>query len=344
MFDQDERQSEKQRERLNEQLSSLFDDDFDEDEYDDLDSEKESLFHKKKKRKKRVKREKYDDELDDYEEDDKPRKSRQKPHKSLFQKKKKDDHDDFNDIDDISDLFDSNSDDDSGNEYEDYEEDIPKSKKKPQQNPSRNRPRKRKKPVYYDKDGNVLDESEYLPKRKTPAQIVLRVFVFLVVGVIGLFAWGYYNTDFDKNGNAYYVPEEIYAERAYMVKADKLLNTILTMDSSFDEDTYYLPTDYTNMYAKLNSEKENLIKETNKLAKYDNVPSDYTSYQSDLLNFSLSIQDCIPNLISNKDASDYEDYREEVMKEYLQDLNKIKKERKEIETNLFRNMNDKEGD
>ena len=46
----------------------------------------------------------------------------------------------------------------------------------------------------------------------------------------------------------------------------------------------------------------------------------------------------IDNLIKNREATDYEDYREEVFAEYLQDLNSIKKQRKEIETELFINV------
>ena len=92
------------------------------------------------------------------------------------------------------------------------------------------------------------------------------------------------------------------------------------------------------MSAKLTREQENLQKETNTFSKTLSVPKDYTTYHQDLINFSISIQECIQNLIKNKDASDYEDYREEVIKEYLQDLNKIKKNRELIESNLFRNM------
>ena len=132
--------------------------------------------------------------------------------------------------------------------------------------------------------------------------------------------------------------EQLFEERAYVLKADRLLNTILAMDESFDEDTYYLPSDYTNMSAKLTREQENLQKATNTFSKTLSVPKDYTTYHQDLINFSISIQECIQNLIKNKDASDYEDYREEVIKEYLQDLNKIKKNRELIEANLFRNM------
>ena len=110
------------------------------------------------------------------------------------------------------------------------------------------------------------------------------------------------------------------------------------MDKTFDEDTYYLPTDYSNMYSKLTKVKKTLNESTNDLSRYVNVPEDYQGYHSDLINFSLSIQDCIDNLIKNREATDYEDYREEVFAEYLQDLNSIKKQRKEIETELFINV------
>lgn len=337
MFDQDGQQSKKQRERLNEQLSSLFDDDFEEDE-----------IPKKSKRKSHKKRRDYDD-YDDYDDDydsysDYDKSSKKHKKFSLFSKKNEDD--DLDDVNDMSDLFDY---DDDSDDYDDIPEVHSKKKAKQKPKPKPKKKAKEKfdeededkprKPVYYDIDGNELEDDEYPDiVYRNPKSTLTKVLIGVLVCFIAFVGWGWYNTDFDFEGNAYVVSEQLFEERAYVLKADRLLNTILAMDESFDEDTYYLPSDYTNMSAKLTREQENLQKATNTFSKTLSVPKDYTTYHQDLINFSISIQECIQNLIKNKDASDYEDYREEVIKEYLQDLNKIKKNRELIEANLFRNM------
>ena len=269
---------------------------------------------------------------------------------SIFKKKNKeeyfDDDEDFRDSSRVSDLYEDDSEDEYGDigYPEDYEIFDPSENAKERQKSRKARKKKSQprpgKPVYYDRDGNIIDDGndEEDKPRWTKQRITKWVIIALVISMISLLGWGWYNTDFDKDGNAYVVPLELLPNRAYIRKADKVLNEILSMDKSFDEDTYYLPTDYSSMYSKLTKEKNELNDVTNELSRYVNVPEDYEGYQTDLINFSLSIQDCIENLIKNREATDYEDYREEVYSEYLQDLNSIKKQRKEIETELFSNV------
>ena len=273
----------------------------------------------------------------------------QNPLSSIFKRKSKDKYfeDDENalDVSRVSDLYN----DDSGEEFgdigypEDYEIFDPSENARERQKSRKARKQKRQpgpdNHVYYDRDGNIIEDDDKIDKPAwTKPRIAKWVTIAVIISLVSLTAWGGYNTDFDKNGKAYVVPLELLPERAYIRKADKLLNVILSMDKTFDEDTYYLPTDYSNMYSKLTKVKKTLNESTNDLSRYVNVPEDYQGYHSDLINFSLSIQDCIDNLIKNREATDYEDYREEVFAEYLQDLNSIKKQRKEIETELFINV------
>ena len=53
---------------------------------------------------------------------------------------------------------------------------------------------------------------------------------------------------------------------------------------------------------------------------------------------SISIQECIKNLIKSYDDPEYESYREAVMIDYYKDLNNIKKMRQDYEADLFSNM------
>lgn len=282
------------------------------------------------------------------------KKSKQSPKtlSSLFKRNKDEeyfeDDSDFLDNSRITDLYDEDSEDEYGEigYPEDYEVFDPSENAKERQKSRLARKRKRTagpdNRVYYDRDGRVIENDDDSDDRPvwTRAWIAKWIIIAVVVSMVALLGWGGYNTDFDENGKAYVVPLELLPERAYIRKADKLLNVILSMDKTFDEDTYYLPTDYSNMYSKLTKVKKSLNESTNELSRYVNVPEDYQGYHTNLINFSLSIQDCIDNLIKNREATDYEDYREEVFAEYLQDLNSIKKQRKEIETELFRNISD----
>ena len=309
-----EEESRNKRAQLDQQMSSLFDGmDDDDDEYIPSKSRNKSrsLFSRKS-----VKNS-YDDSDDDYFDDDfeeepvKPRKSRKKASKKKQKRPKKAKKPKYND-----DYYD---------EYDDYD-DLPGDDGM----------------VFYDKDGTVLPNLQKQPVNIK--KIFFTTVTIIIVLFIALLGWGWYNTDYDSEGNAYIVPLELYPERSYMNKADVVLQTILTIDESFDEDTYYLPSDYTNMYTKLTNEKNTLQEETTKLSRYVNVPSDYSNYNETLINFSLSIQECIDNLIKNKDASDYEEYREQVFTEYYADLNSVKKMRKELETQLFRNLPESESE
>lgn len=204
---------------------------------------------------------------------------------------------------------------------DDFDEDLPESKPRISE--------------FYDRDGNPI---EVRTVKKPPQHVFLKVCITFVLTILGLGLWGYYNTDFDKNGVGYVVPLELYPKRAYMNKADDLLNYILSMDATFDEDTYFLATDYATMYAKLNKEASELKEKTNEFSRYPNVPSDFKGYHTDLINMSISIQECIKNLIKSYDDPEYESYREAVMVDYYKDLNNIKKMRQDYEADLFSNM------
>ena len=204
---------------------------------------------------------------------------------------------------------------------DDFDDDLPESKPRTSE--------------FYDRDGNPI---EVRTVKKPPQHVFLKVCITLVLTILGLGLWGYYNTDFDQNGVGYVVPLELYPKRAYMNKADDLLNYILSMDTTFDEDTYFLATDYATMYAKLNKEAAELKEKTNEFSRYPSVPSDFKGYHTDLINMSISIQECIKNLIKSYDDPEYESYREAVMIDYYKDLNNIKKMRQDYESDLFSNM------
>lgn len=331
--------------------------DFEDSELDDIFGSSSEQSPKKEKRKRREKPAKKRESSKGSSKKSKKqskKSSKQTPRafSSLFKRNKDEEYfeDDSNFLDNsrITDLYDE----DSEGEYgdigypEDYEVFDPSENAKERQKSRLARKKKRTagpdNRVYYDRDGRIIENEDDSDDRPawTRARIAKWIIIAVVVSMVALLGWGGYNTDFDENGKAYVVPLELLPERAYIRKADKLLNVILSMDKTFDEDTYYLPTDYSNMYSKLTKVKKSLNESTNELSRYVNVPEDYQGYHTNLINFSLSIQDCINNLIKNREATDYEDYREEVFAEYLQDLNSIKKQRKEIETELFRNISD----
>lgn len=176
----------------------------------------------------------------------------------------------------------------------------------------------------------------------TVAKVIIGILI--AVGAFGLFIfWGYWNTDFDKNGTAYVVPLELHYERHYLQEADKVLKIIMDIDKTLAEDTAQLPTNYSEKSTLLTQEMNELKSQTTSFSKYVNVPDNFQTYHSLLINFSLKTQEFMKNLLNNYSSSDYEAFRQSGLKDYESYFYSVKQARKDLESVAFGNMSSHKG-
>ena len=200
------------------------------------------------------------------------------------------------------------------------------------QNPQRNS-------VYsdgYEEQYDEWDDNEYELDVEgehhlgTVAKVI--IVILIAIGAFGLFIfWGYWNTDFDKNGTAYVVPLELHYERHYLQEADKVLQMIMEIDKTLAEDTAQLPTNYSEKSTLLTKEMNELKSQTTSFSKYVNVPDNLQTYHSLLINFSLKTQEFMKNLLNNYSSSDYEAFRQSGLKDYESYFYSVKQARKDLD-------------
>lgn len=176
----------------------------------------------------------------------------------------------------------------------------------------------------------------------TVAKVIIGILI--AIGAFGLFIfWGYWNTDFDQNGTAYVVPLELHYERHYLQEADKVLQMMLNIDKTLAEDTAQLPTKYSEKSTLLTKEMNELKSQTTSFSKYVNVPDNFQTYHSLLINFSLKTQEFMKNLLNNYSSSDYEAFRQSGLKDYESYFYSVKQARRDLESIAFGNMSSHKG-
>lgn len=165
---------------------------------------------------------------------------------------------------------------------------------------------------------------------------VVSVISILAVFLIGLI--GYNNTDFDKNGNAYIIPLELHYERRYVKQSDKVLEDIISIAESINEDAEHLVGNYIYLSTKLNEEVESLKANATELSRYIGVPTNMDSYHSSILNFSIKTQNFIMTLLTNYTHEDFIAFKDKGVYDLETELSTLINFRRQIDEEIFRNM------
>lgn len=185
---------------------------------------------------------------------------------------------------------------------------------------------------------NILISEQDTPKARCNLRFIIPTAVFLIFVLAFI---GYINTDFDEQGNPYIVTMELHYERKYVKEADKLLNLMIEINETIDNDTRLLPSQYISISSELSDEMNQLKSKTTTFSKYVGVPEKFNSYHAQLINFSLSTQELIDKLLKNYNDENYESFREAAINDYYQAFGKIRQARTEIDNIIFRNMEGK---
>ena len=118
---------------------------------------------------------------------------------------------------------------------------------------------------------------------------------------------------------------------------------IMDIDKTLAEDTAQLPTNYSEKSTLLTQEMNELKSQTTSFSKYVNVPDNFQTYHSLLINFSLKTQEFMKNLLNNYSSSDYEAFRQSGLKDYESYFYSVKQARKDLESVAFGNMSSHKG-
>lgn len=184
-----------------------------------------------------------------------------------------------------------------------------KKEKKKQRKISKNQERAMQQAANADATGFDPARMIELPEWDLPPWARKVFFGFVIIAVIiGLFVFGYFETDFNTDGEPTVVSIETRNERMYVNKSDELLQEVIDCASYIEENTADM-SDYITISAEIQKQYDSLNADTTKLSKYTNVPSSMETYHTKLLNVSLGVQKLQTEILQKYQNSDYSDWR-----------------------------------
>lgn len=158
--------------------------------------------------------------------------------------------------------------------------------------------------------------------------------ICILISIVGLGLFGYFETDFDEDGQAHLVSIERRYERRYVNQSDKLLQEMIDCVSFIENDTADM-SDYVNKSSEIKRQNEHLKKSTDALSRYVDVPESMEAYHQKLLNVSLGIQQLHTDLLANAQNSDYLDWRRYSIAELNADMEALHDMRYQIDIRIW---------
>lgn len=184
-----------------------------------------------------------------------------------------------------------------------------KKEKKKQRKISKNQERAMQQAANADATGFDPARMIELPEWDLPPWARKVFFGLVIIAVIiGLFVFGYFETDFNTDGEPTVVSIETRNERMYVNKSDELLQEVIDCASYIEENTADM-SDYITISAEIQKQYDSLNADTTKLSKYTKVPSSMETYHTKLLNVSLGVQKLQTEILQKYQNSDYSDWR-----------------------------------
>lgn len=189
---------------------------------------------------------------------------------------------------------------------------------------------------YLEKESGYVYVNKERPKSKLPKIWIITISVILSIASLGVI--GYINTDFDDNGTAYVIPLNIHYKRKYAQMSDNVLDYINDINDDLQSNITNLPSNYLLISDEMTKEVDTLKSKTNELSRYTNIPKDFQSYHSSLLNFSLLTQEFLTNLINNYSNDNYEEFAYNGMNDFRNYLSEMNSLRVQMDSVLFSNQ------
>lgn len=183
----------------------------------------------------------------------------------------------------------------------------------------------------------VLQESKPVQTRRKKWMM----WTVVVCSVLSLFlGYGWANTDYDENGNAYILPLELHFEREYVLQSDQVLDCIEARHKQFCQDAKGLQEQPVYAGARLETYSNELLEKSNTLARNTRVPEKYKTYHDALINFCLNLRTFIQNLQENSTGSveAYTEFVQSGLQDYQDRLQALEDLRAQIGLDVYRNV------
>lgn len=174
----------------------------------------------------------------------------------------------------------------------------------------------------------------------------IRILISLVCMALvsgGMVLFGYWQSDISNQEEAYLIPLEIRYERSYVAASDQLMDFLLRIDQTIQDDLMTLPENAVEKGAVLSAIQKDLQNQVNAVSRYVGVPVKFEPYQKQLINFSLSLSKMLSSAMESYAKDGYSDYILSALNDYQNEFESLKRSRLQIEQEIFRNMDDLAG-
>lgn len=181
--------------------------------------------------------------------------------------------------------------------------------------------------------GNIYTKEEKMKYSKLKISVLVLLCLSIFFGVVG-----HMNTDFDENNKAYVVDYDLHYERQYVALSDKVYEYCLELK---DELSTVMPQLSTNSLALTNTVhkmNDTLSAKTAELSRYTEVPELMSSYNDNLISFSLSTQKMLNTMLTNYTSSDYLAWAESAYNDFCNSLQTLTYLRGQINEVIYRNV------
>lgn len=192
-----------------------------------------------------------------------------------------------------------------------------------------------------EEETNYLDENAHHIYTKEDnfrySKAKIAVISFIVI-VLSLGMIGYFNTDFDEHNQGYVVNYDLHYEREYVKHSDELFEYCLELKTSLAEIMPQLATNSLSMTNTVSQMKDTLVAKTNEVSRYTEVPEIMSTYNDNLISFSLSTQKMLATMLTNYTNADYLAWAESAYTDFCNSLGTLEYLRSQINSVIYRNV------
>ena len=186
-------------------------------------------------------------------------------------------------------------------------------------------------------ENDGFDSSKMIEMDEEPESIIFSTgfkIATAIVVVIGIFLFGYFETEYNAEGQPVIVSLETRKERRYVTESDKLLQEIIDSASYIQPDTAN-PNNFVAVTETMNYQKNRLLSLTDDVSRYVDVPEAFSAYHQKLLNVSLGVQKLQQEILDNYQESDYLAWRAESIAEMVESIEQLHQMRVEIDSRIW---------
>ena len=186
-------------------------------------------------------------------------------------------------------------------------------------------------------ENDGYDSSKMIEMEEEPESIIFSTTFKLVtalVVVIGIFLFGYFETEFNAEGQPVIVSLETRKERRYVTESDKLLQAIIDSASYIQTDTAN-PNNFVEVTEMITYQRNQLLSITDDVSRYVDVPEAFSAYHQKLLNVSLGVQKLQQEILANYQESDYLAWRAESIADMVESIEQLHQMRVEIDSRIW---------